>query len=274
MCSIRCWLWTLDLAQRHNGPIICAAHASKDYSERLIVIVSQGIRTGLSGNLRALHTLTRSDQAWPPLWQCSGQRENRGQYSSDRLSHFGLARVVVSLIIANILSPLLGNMPPKYTFELNTAKVYAKDRRDDFISRGKRSIQTSNKKHFETQHILLIRLNVSYWNVETFFEYLIFVKNKTKTFRKILFFVFFFAGLSEPSLMECPHSPHSGLFGRILIPDPWERERERAECNQASDWGNTRVNPKQMFSLYRRSLFRDCLLLDFRFSYDTVITQF
>ena len=60
MCSIRCWLWTLDLAQSHNGPIICAAHASKDYSERLIVIVSQGIRTGLSGNLRALHTLTES----------------------------------------------------------------------------------------------------------------------------------------------------------------------------------------------------------------------
>ena len=33
MCSIRCWIWTLDLAQRHNGPIIWAAHASKDYSQ-------------------------------------------------------------------------------------------------------------------------------------------------------------------------------------------------------------------------------------------------
>ena len=91
MCSIRCWLWTLDLAQRHNGPIICAAHASKDYSERLIVIVSQGIRTGLSGNLRSLHTLTRSDQAWP-CGYCDNvpgkERTGVNIPPSQRLSHF------------------------------------------------------------------------------------------------------------------------------------------------------------------------------------------
>ena len=59
MYSIRWCGRTLDLAQTHNGPIICVAQASKDYSqpdcdcgEQCRAIVMQGIkRPGLSGTI-------------------------------------------------------------------------------------------------------------------------------------------------------------------------------------------------------------------------------